>query len=74
MEKDLNQSETSADQAAVLKNFTELSGFGISADIKIFRSFAKEKVSDSSTNQVGEMACVTQTVEYLQRLPVNFFS
>jgi hypothetical protein len=74
MKKDLYQPEASADQAAVSENFTELSGLGIGADVKIFRGFSKVKVSNPTTDQVGNIAGIPQAVQYLQRFPVNIFS
>ena len=74
MEKDLYQPEASTDQAAVFKYFTELSGSGIGADVKIFRGFTQVKVSNPTTDQVGYIAGISQAIEYLQRFPVNIFS
>jgi hypothetical protein len=77
MKKDLYQPEASADQAAVSavsENLTELSWLGIGADVKIFRGFSKVKVSNPTTDQVGNIAGIPQAVQYLQRFPVNIFS
>jgi hypothetical protein len=74
MKKNLYQPEASTDQTAVFKDFTELSGPGISADIKILGGLAKVKVSNTTTDEVGNVAGITQTVQYLQRFPVNIFS
>ena len=74
VKKDLHQPEASADQAAVLENFTELSRPCIGADVKILRGFTKVKVPDTTTDQVGYMPGITQTIEDLQCFPVNIFS
>ena len=74
MKKDLYQPEASADQAAVLEKLTELSRPCIGADIKIFRGFAELKVPNATTDEVGYMPGITQTVKDLQRFPVNIFS
>ena len=73
MEKDLHQLEASADQPAVLENFTKLPRFGIGADVKILRGFAKVEVPDTAAHQVGDMSGITKTVEDFQRFPVNIF-
>jgi hypothetical protein len=51
--KDLNQSESAADDPAVSKKSVDLMGVSVGGDIEIFWDPPDEEVANASSNKIG---------------------
>jgi hypothetical protein len=53
LEENMNQSESAADDPAVLKESVDFMGMGIGGYIEIFRSFSEKKIPDGSADEIS---------------------
>ena len=73
VEENLDQPEALANNPAISEEFSNLSRTGVGANIKIFRSFAQIKVTDTAAHQIGGKASIPQPVQNFERFPINMF-
>ena len=74
LEENMNESETSADDPAVLKKGINLMGVGIGGNIEIFRGLAEEKVTNTSPDQISQESVPVKAVEDFQSLLIDHSS
>jgi hypothetical protein len=67
----VNQSESAADDPAVLEEGIDLMGVGISGDIKIFRGLPQEEIPDTSSNEISQKSMMVKAIEDLQSLFID---
>ena len=72
-EKDLDQPEALADDAAVAEEFAQLPGPGVGDHVEILGLFPQEQVPDPAAHQIGGITGVQQPVEDLQGLQFDIF-
>jgi hypothetical protein len=70
-EKDVNKPESATDDAAVSKQGIDLVGMGIGGNIEILRESSDKKITDTSTNKIGQKPVTMESVENLQSLFID---
>ncbi len=71
LEKDLDQPEAPADDAAVPEEFPQLPGPGVGHHVEVFGRLAQQQVPDAAPHQVGGVAGMVEAVKDFQGLHVN---
>jgi len=70
-EENMNQSESTADNAAVSKEAIDLMGVGVGGYIEILRGFSEEKIPDASTDEISHKSMLMETIEDFQCFIIN---
>ena len=71
---DVRQTETAANKTAIAEQLAHLVRRRIGCDVKIFRFFAEQKVTDATADQPGFISRFIQPVHYLQGIFTDIFA
>ncbi len=70
-EKDVNQTESTADDSRILKKTSNLFRLGICPNIKIFGFTVEKQVPHTTAHHIGEIPSPMKPIEYLNRVLRN---
>ena len=71
LEKDLDQPETTADNATVAEKFPQLAGPGVGHHVEVFGRLAQQQVPDAAPHQIGGVAGMVEAIQDFQGLHLN---
>jgi len=70
-EKDVDQTESSADHPAVSEEVPDLLGMGVGGNVEVLWSLSQEEITDTPSHQIGQKAVPAEAIEDLECLFVN---